>query len=363
MTQLLAEQPAADPPVSDARRWQAVCARDRAQDGRFVFAVRTTGIYCRPSCNSRRPRRENVAFYATPAEAAAAGFRPCKRCTPDRAGQAPHAQAVIDACAAIRAAEEEPDLGTLAAGAGLSPGHFQRVFKAQVGLSPKRYAMAVRKQRLREALPQAGTVTGAIFEAGYASASRGYADRAPGIAPARLRNGAAGETLRYAAAPTSLGEIVMAATEKGLCLVEFADGRDPAAAVQARFPRAAVAPAGAALVDWLARVVARIDRPRDAAAPLPLDIRGTAFQEKVWQALTRIPMGETVSYAELARSLGQPGAARAVAGACAANRLAVVIPCHRVVRGSGDLAGYRWGTDRKRALIEREAGTQVRTET
>jgi AraC family transcriptional regulator of adaptative response/methylated-DNA-[protein]-cysteine methyltransferase len=348
---------------SDARRWQAVRDRDRGADGRFVFAVRTTGVYCRPSCPARRARRENVAFYDSPAAAEAAGFRPCRRCAPDRAGDAPHARAVIDACTAIRAAEEAPDLGALAAGAGLSPGHFQRVFKAQVGLTPKRYAMAVRKERLRAGLAEAATVTDAIYEAGYASASRAYADRpAPGLAPAQLRRGAAGETVRYAAAPTSLGEIVVAATGRGLCLVEFTGGAAPAELLRRRLPHARLEPAEAGLADWVAAVVARIDRPGEVAAALPLDIRGTAFQERVWRALTGIPAGATVSYAELAGSLGKPGAARAVAGACAANRLAVVVPCHRVVRGSGDLAGYRWGLERKRALIEREAEAKTATE-
>jgi len=355
MTQAATIPPDSENTVRAARRWQAVCDRDRAEDGRFVFAVRTTGVYCRPSCSARRARRDNVAFYNTPAAAEAAGFRPCKRCRPDRAGTAPHAQSIIDACAAIRAAEEAPDLGTLAAGAGLSPGHFQRVFKAQVGLTPKRYAMAVRKQRLRAGLGEADSVTGAIYDAGYASASRAYADRpAPGLAPAQLRRGAAGETVRYAAAPTSLGEILVAATERGLCLVEFLNGVAPVELLGQRFPKARLEPAGEGLAGWVALVVAWIDAPAGEAAPLPLDIRGTAFQEQVWRALTEIPAGQTVSYAALAETLGEPGAARAVAGACAANRLAVVVPCHRVVRGSGDLAGYRSGVERKRALLARE---------
>ena len=351
----------------DAQRWQAVCDRNEARDGTFVFAVRTTGIYCRPSCTSRRAKLENVTFYDTPTQAEAAGYRACKRCMPDQAVCSSHAQAIVQACDDIRSAEEEPDLATLAARAGLSPGHFQRIFKAQVGLSPKRYAMAVRKQRLRNELVQAETVTHAIYDAGYASASRAYADKAaPGMTPSRYRQGAEGETIRYATAGTSLGDILVAATERGMCLVEFVEPQETLALLEAHFPRARLELAKDGLTDWVARVVARIDSPRNArgdATSVPLDIRGTAFQEKVWQALTEIPLGETVSYAQLARSLGQPKAARAVAGACATNHLAVIVPCHRVIRGSGDLAGYKWGMERKRALLKREVRDGTTAET
>lgn len=351
----------------DSQRWQAVCDRDGARDGTFVFAVSTTGIYCRPSCTSRRAKRENVMFYDTPAQAETAGFRPCKRCTPDQIAHQLHLQAIVQACHDIESAEEEPDLATLAARAGLSPSHFQRIFKAQVGLSPKRYAVAVRKRRLRDELAQAETVTHAIYDAGYASASRAYADgAAPGMAPDRYRRGAAGESISYASAKTSLGEILVAATERGICMVEFGSRQETETALQERFPQARLAPANDDLADWVVRVVTRIDRPnntRGDAAPLPLDIRGTAFQEKVWRALTEIPPGETVSYGQLAQSLGQPKAARAVAGACATNHLAVVVPCHRVIRGSGNLAGYKWGIERKRALLEREARIGTSTET
>jgi len=343
----------------DARRWQAVRDRDRTHDGTFVFAVLTTGIYCHPSCSSRRAKRENVNFFDSPAEAEKAGYRACKRCKPDQAVTLSHAQAVIQACKDIQSAEEEPDLATLADHAGLSPGHFQRIFKARIGLSPKRYAMAVRKQRLRDNLMQSETVTSAIYDAGYASASRAYADKAvSGMTPNRLRKGAKGEIIRYATAETSLDHVVVAAAERGICLVEFVEPQEAMALLEARFPRARLKHTDDDLADWVAWVVARIDDPRNVrkgSRDVPLDIRGTAFQEKVWQALTEIPLGDTVSYARLAQSLGKPHVARAVAGACAANHLAVVVPCHRVVRGSGDLAGYKWGIDRKRALLERES--------
>ncbi|SDH09228.1 methylated-DNA--[protein]-cysteine S-methyltransferase [Roseospirillum parvum] len=351
-------------------RWRAMCARDPAADGRFVFAVVTTGVYCRPSCSARRARRENVRFFDTPAAAEAAGFRPCKRCRPELGEALPHAAAIAAACATIRAAEVEPPLAELAAAAGLSPERFRRVFKAQVGLTPKRFAMAVRKQRLRDGLGTARTVTEAIHQAGYGSAARAYAEH-HGPPPRRQRAGMAGETLSLATAPTSLGEIVVAASPAGVCLVEFLDGRDPAAVLAARFPDARPAPGpgtgsdpgsdpgselGAALDDWLAAVVACVEGAPGPAVELPLDIRGTVFQEKVWQALRALPPGRTVSYGELAAALDHPGAARAVAGAVADNRLAVVVPCHRVIRGSGALAGYRWGMARKRALLAREAG-------
>lgn len=347
----------------DTQRWQAVCDRDETQDGTFVFAVRTTGIFCRPSCRSRRAKRENVTFYGTSEQAEAAGYRACKRCVPDQTARSPHAQAIVQACQDIRSAEEEPDLATMAARAGLSPGHFQRIFKAQVGLSPKRYAVAVRKQRLRDELAQAETVTHAIYDAGYTSASRAYADKAaPGMTPSRYRQGAEGETIRYATAKTSLGDILVAATERGICQVEFIEPQESIAVLEAIFPRARLEPAGDDLADWVAWIVTRIDSPHNApgdAASVPLDIRGTAFQEKVWQALTEIPLGETVSYGQLAQSLGQPKAARAVAGACAANHIAVAVPCHRVIRGSGDLAGYKWGVDRKHVLLEREVRNKI----
>ena len=342
------------------QRWQAVCRRDKDWDGSFVTAVLTTGIYCRPSCPARRPNRENVTFYDAPQQARSAGFRACKRCKPDQHGQSSHQDAIIEACRLIQSAGEEPDLSALAASAGLSPGHFQRVFKAEVGLSPKRYAMAVRKKRLRDGLKGTGDVTGAIYGAGYASASRAYADNPiQGLTPSQYSKGAKGETIRYASTGTSLGSILVAATDRGVCLVEFVDGRRPENALAAHFPSAELREAGKAMKEWVSDIVGRVDAPRaprPGAASVPRDIKGTAFQERVWRALMEIPCGETVSYAGLARSIGHPGAARAVAGACASNRLAVVVPCHRVIRESGDISGYKWGAERKRKLLGRESG-------
>ena len=346
----------------DERRWRAVCERDAAWDGRFVFAVLTTGVYCRPGCPARRALRENVSFFDTPERARSAGYRPCKRCRPDEAGRSPYREAVVRACRMIQSEEKEPRLAALAASAGLSPGHFQRVFKAEVGLTPKRYAMAVRKQRLREGLRESGNVTHAIFDAGYASASRAYADRpAPGLTPGGYSKGARGETIRYANTRTSLGNILVAATDRGVCLVEFVERGESRGVLERHFPSGELREAGEETRGWISEIVALVDDPRPGAPgadTVPLDIRGTAFQEKVWRALTEIPSGETVSYAELARSVGRPGAARAAAGACAANRLAVVVPCHRVTRGSGEPGGYRWGIERKKSLLRREAGDE-----
>jgi AraC family transcriptional regulator of adaptative response/methylated-DNA-[protein]-cysteine methyltransferase len=345
-------------PLTPEAKWQAVCARDKGQDGTFVFAVLTTGVYCHPSCSSRRARRDNVSFFDAPADAERAGYRPCKRCKPDRALSSPHAEAIAHACAQIDSAEHEPSLEALARDAGLSAGYFQRLFKAQVGLSPKGYAVAARKQRFRQTLAQADSVTQAIYDAGYASASRAYADGAAGgMAPRCRLRGAEGEIIAYATAQTSLGVIVVAATQRGICLIEFIDPQQELIALAARFPQAQFRPAPAALADALAWAVEQIDHPQTVAmaqAPLSLDIRGTAFQEKVWKALSEIPCGATVSYSQLAHSLGMPKAARAVAHACALNRWAVVLPCHRVVRTSGELAGYKWGLERKRRLLEAE---------
>lgn len=351
---------------SENAQWTAVQARDASCDGAFVYAVRTTGVYCRPSCPSRPAKRENVSFFATPLAAEAAGFRPCKRCRPDRLAHHPHLDAIRHACATLEASEQEPDLAALAHEAGLSPGHFQRVFKAEVGLSPKRYAMAVRKQRLRQELPTARTVTTAIYDAGYASHARAYADGdALGMSPGAYQKGAQGETLRYTTAHTTLGDIFVAATARGVCMVEFTTADAGLELLKARFANAAWERADAGLGNWVAQVVARIDAPdkasdraSDKAKALPLDIRGTAFQERVWQALTHIAPGDTVSYAELAERIGQPKAARAVARACATNAIAVAVPCHRVVRGTGELSGYKWGVERKRALLKREAAAK-----
>ena len=348
-------------PNTDDKRLSAVFARDASSDGTFVYGVQTTGVYCRPSCPSRPAKRENIRFFSTPSEAKDAGFRPCKRCRPDRPTGHPHAEAIQLACEEIKTSEEEPGLTSLARTAGLSPGHFQRIFKTHVGLSPKRYAMAVRKQRFREELPKASSVTHAIYDAGYNSSSRAYADGDTlGMTPGNYQKGAKGETIRFASAQSSLGPILVAATERGICMVEFGSRDSLVEKLNARFPRADLEPAGDALADSVAKVVSLIDAPGDNVQ-LPLDIRGTAFQELVWQALRRIPLGQTVGYAELAERIGQPTAARAVARACATNGIAVIIPCHRVVRGSGELGNYKWGIERKRALLKREAAAGVTT--
>ncbi|KQW00284.1 bifunctional DNA-binding transcriptional regulator/O6-methylguanine-DNA methyltransferase Ada [Rhizobacter sp. Root1221] len=346
------------PPTDDAL-WAAVAARDGSQDGRFFYGVATTGVFCRPSCGARLPRRENVTFHTTAEAAVQAGFRPCKRCRPDGPTRAEQqAGQVTRACRLIETSENEPGLDALAEVAGLSPHHFHRVFKAVTGITPKAYARAHRTGRLRETLAQARTVTGALYDAGYASSARFY-DEAPqalGMAPRTYRQGGADTAIRFALAQCSLGALLVAATDVGLCAIALGD--DPAVLLrdlQDRFPQAELQGADAAFELQVARVVGLVERP-GAGAELPLDIRGTAFQRRVWQALREIPPGTTVSYAELARRLGAPTAVRAVASACAANTLAVAVPCHRVVRSDGSLSGYRWGVDRKAALLAREEG-------
>ncbi len=341
----------------DDRCWRAVCERDQAYDGTFFFAVLTTGIYCRPSCSSRRARRENVSFFDSADAAEQAGYRACKRCKPNQAVQPPHAEAIIQACNQLQSAEKEPDLATLARQADLSPAHFQRLFKAQVGLSPKQYAIAVRKQRLRDELVKAESVTRAIHDAGYGSVSRAYADRAtPGMKPSRYLQGGVGETIRYAGAKSNLGHLVVAATEQGVCLVQFVEPEEMLELLEHHFPEARLQSAERDLEAWIVSIIARIEAPHGERVErsIPLDLRGTAFQERVWNALTEIPMGETISYTQLACSLGKPRAARSVANAIGANSVAVLVPCHRVIRESGELAGYKWGVERKRLLLERE---------
>jgi AraC family transcriptional regulator of adaptative response/methylated-DNA-[protein]-cysteine methyltransferase len=339
---------------SDEARWAAVAGRERAADGAFVFGVVTTGVYCRPGCAARTPRRENVRFFAGPDEAEAAGLRLCKRCDP-RGGPSAQSAAVARACALIEASAAPPTLGQLADAAGMSPFHFHRVFRAATGLTPAEYGRARRAERLRDGLPAAPSVTAAIYEAGYGSPGAVYRGEAPmGMAPAAYRAGAAGEQVRYAVAGSHLGPLLVAATARGVCAIEFGAGEDELAArLRARFPRAAIEPGGPELAATVAAVLALVEAPA-AGHDLPLDIQGTAFQRRVWAALAAIPAGSTASYAEVAERIGQPGAARAVAQACGANRLAVAVPCHRVVRGDGDLSGYRWGAERKRELLKRE---------
>jgi AraC family transcriptional regulator of adaptative response/methylated-DNA-[protein]-cysteine methyltransferase len=333
-------------------------ARDAGADGKFYTAVATTGIYCRPSCAARRPRRENVRFFATCADAEAAGYRPCKRCKPNAPSlHQEHAAKIARACRLIETAAEEMKLDDLAQAAGLSPFHFHRIFKATVGVTPKDYALAHRHKRMRDSLKGSRSVTEAIYGAGFNSTGRFYADAAKtlGMSPSRYRAGGADTEIRFAIGPCSLGATLVAATEKGVAAILLGD--DPAALereLQHRFPRARLIGGDKSFGKLLAKVIAHVDAP-GPSLDLPLDVRGTAFQHRVWAALCAIPAGTTATYAEIARRIGAPKAVRAVAGACAANPLAVAIPCHRVVRSDGGLSGYRWGVARKRALLEKEA--------
>jgi len=339
-------------------RWGAVVARDARADGTFFYSVRTTGVFCRPSCAARTARPENVAFHASAEAAASAGFRPCKRCRP---GQAPFAErqaaTIADLCRYIESADPSPGLAELARRAGLSAYHLHRVFKATTGLTPKAYASAHRARRVRDELAQGRRVTDAIYEAGYNSGSRFYAesDRLLGMTPSRYRAGGAATAIHFAIGQCSLGAILVAQSERGVCAILLGDDPDALARdLQDRFPHAELVGDNAAYERVVATVIGFVEAPR-LGLDLPLDVRGTAFQQRVWRALRDVPAGRTLSYAELAERIGAPRAARAVAKACAANPLAVAIPCHRIVRRDGDLSGYRWGVQRKRALLEREA--------
>lgn len=339
-------------------RWAAVVSRDPQADGQFYYSVKTTGVYCRPSCGARTPRPENVAFFATSEQAEGAGFRPCKRCQPDQAPLAERqARLVADLCRQIEAADSPPSLARLAQSAKLSRFHLHRLFKALTGLTPRAYAAAQRAGRLRAELGRGGRVSDAIYAAGYNSSGRFYAesDRLLGMTPANYRAGGAAAVIRFAVGECSLGAILVAESERGVCAILIGDDPDALARdLQDRFPRAELIGADPAFEQRVAKVVGFVERP-GVGLDLPLDVRGTAFQQRVWQALREIPPGSTASYGEIARRIGSPQAVRAVAGACAANALAVAIPCHRVVRNNGQLSGYRWGVERKRALLEREA--------
>jgi AraC family transcriptional regulator of adaptative response/methylated-DNA-[protein]-cysteine methyltransferase len=345
------------PYPDDESRWVAVTSRDRSADGRFFYSVRSTGVYCRPSCPSRPARRENVRFHSSCDEAEQAGFRPCKRCRPrDAALSEQWAQAVAKACRLIEASETAPSLDELADSAGMSRFHFHRVFKSLTGVTPRAYAVAQRAQRLRAALPSSASVTDAIYTAGFNSSGRFYADSLEllGMTPSRFRAGGAGAAIRFAVGQCSLGALLVAATDKGICSIALGD--DPEALVrelQDGFPSAQLIGADQAFESWVAKVVGLVEAPR-LGLDLPLDLRGSAFQQRVWQALREIPPGSTLSYTELAARIGLPKAVRAVARACATNTLAVAIPCHRVIRTDGSLSGYRWGIARKQALLDRE---------
>jgi AraC family transcriptional regulator, regulatory protein of adaptative response / methylated-DNA-[protein]-cysteine methyltransferase len=342
----------------DDARWEAVRRRDRSADGAFCYAVRTTGIYCRPSCAARLPRRDNVEFHAAAAAAEKAGFRPCKRCQPNAQGPlARQAAVVARACRQIEQAEELPRLDELARAAGMSAFHFHRVFKAATGVTPKAYADAHRGRRVRAELKAAGSVTEAIYGAGFNSNARFYESSARllGMTPSEFRSGGNGATIRFAVGECSLGAILVAATEKGVCAIQFGD--DPDALLrnlQDAFPKAQLVGGDKGFEQLVAKVVGFVEAPQ-RGLDLPLHVRGTAFQQKVWRALRKIKPGKTASYADIARKIGEPNAVRAVAQACGANPVAVAIPCHRVVRRDGALSGYRWGVERKRALLAKEA--------
>jgi AraC family transcriptional regulator, regulatory protein of adaptative response / methylated-DNA-[protein]-cysteine methyltransferase len=340
-------------------RWAQVRARSTAADGSFFYSCRTTGVYCRPSCPARHPRAENVRFHATREDAEAAGFRPCKRCKPNQPSlNEQHAAKVTEACRLIETSPRVPTLEQLARKVGLSVFHFHRVFKAITGLTPREYGIAHRGKRVRKELRQNSTVSRAIYESGYNSNARFYGESPQilGMTPTAYRAGGANATIRFAIGECSLGSILVAASDRGVCAILLGD--DPEALVRALqdwFPRASLIGADPEFEKLVARVVGFIEAPA-LGLDLPLDVRGTAFQQRVWQALREIPAGTTATYAEIADRIGAPKAVRAVAGACAANKLAVAIPCHRVVRTDGSLSGYRWGVDRKEALLQREAG-------
>jgi len=340
-------------------RWAVVIARDPAADGKFFYSVKTTGVYCRPSCAARRARPENVRFHHTVEDARRAGFRACQRCKPDQAPLAArHAALVTELCRIIEQAEQTPSLDTLAIHVGLSRFHVQRIFKAVTGVTPRAYARAHRAERVRAALDRGATVTEAIYDAGYNSSGRFYeqSDQLLGMTPTDYRGGGANTEIRFAIGQCSLGAILVASSARGLCAILLGDDPDALARnLQDRFPRAGLVGSDTEFEQVVAKVIGFVEAPR-LGLDLPLDVRGTAFQQRVWQALLKIAPGATASYTDIARSIGAPTAARAVALACGANALAVAIPCHRVVRTDGALSGYRWGVDRKRALLLREAG-------
>lgn len=342
----------ADDALSDDECWRIALAKDRRFDGRFLTGVHSTGIYCRPSCPARAPKRENVRFYASIAEAEAAGLRACKRCAPDR--QSNEEAAVLAAIDEIRQAElVPPTLDELALLTGYSAAHFQRLFKRSIGLTPAAYARALREERAREALSGGDSVTGAIYDAGYGSASRFYAGHKGkmGMTASAWANGGRGVTIHWAVVATSLGQMLVAATDKGVCRLSFGEGQTE---LVRRFPHAELAEGGEEFETLLAKVVASVEKPGDFSH-IPLDVQGTAFQEACWDALRAIPPGETRTYAEIAAAAGNARAVRAAGSANARNNVAVLIPCHRVIRTGGALGGYAYGLDIKRELLRREA--------
>ena len=346
--------------TDDDSRWQALVNRDPAAEGEFLYSVQTTGIYCKPTCPSRLALRENVRFHATCQDAVAAGFRPCKRCRPTAESlESRHAATIAQACRTIEAADEVPSLDDLADSVGMSSFHFHRVFKKQTGLTPKGYAAAHRAERVRRELARRSTVTEAIYGAGYNSNSRFYesSNEMLGMTPKAFRAGGSGAAIHFAIAESWLGSLLVAVSAKGVCAILLGDNPDDLARdLQDRFPQAQLIGDDSGFEQLVAKVVGFVAMPT-VGLDLPLDIRGTAFQQRVWEALRQIPPGSTVSYTAIAERIGQPKSVRAVAQACAANTLAVVIPCHRVVRTDGSLSGYRWGVERKGKLLEREQAT------
>jgi AraC family transcriptional regulator of adaptative response/methylated-DNA-[protein]-cysteine methyltransferase len=350
--------------VADDARWARIVARDKTADGQVWYSVVTTGVYCRPSCPSRTANPKNVQLHDSLASAKSTGFRPCKRCNPDGVSvDTANAALVAKACRVIEESEEEPSLEDLAAVTGRSTSYFHRMFKSITGITPKDYATAHRAAKVRQGLASGGTVTEAIYDAGYNSSGRFYekSTNMLGMTPSRYRAGGANEDIKFAVGQTSLGAILVASTQKGVAAILLGDNPDALVRdLQDRFPKAHLIGADQEYEALVAHVVGFIETPR-IGLDLPIDLRGTAFQERVWKALRDIPVGATVSYAEIARRIGAPKSVRAVAGACAANNLAVAIPCHRVVRNDGALSGYAWGVDRKRMLIERETRQSIMT--
>ncbi len=336
--------------IDENQAFAAFDARDKSQDGRFVGAVRTTGIYCKPSCPARRPLRKNVEFFACPADAVAAGYRACKRCLPDDVGR--DAQGVANALAFVEAAEGRVSLGEMAEAAGFAPHHFHRLFKRAMGVTPAAYVRAGLASRAAQALGESGSITNAIYDAGYATPSRFYAhsSRRLGMSPSAWKNGGAGVTICWAIAKTSLGQMLIAATDKGICRLSF---DEESCILKSLFPRAIIEEGGPSLEPLIKGAIAAIERPSQMP-DLPLDIGGTAFQQAVWAELMRIPAGETRTYANIAAAVGKPKAIRAAGTANGANKVAILIPCHRVIRTDGGLGGYAYGIDRKEELLRRE---------
>lgn len=341
--------------TTDRARWEAVQRRDASARGAFIYAVTTTGIYCQPGCSSKLPSAENVRFFETWQQAEQAGFRACKRCQPQTGQPAEQREAILRACQQLESAAEMPTLEDLARAAHLSPSHFHRLFRRVVGVTPKQYFMQKRLARVQEHLRVEETITGALYEAGYGSSSAFYEDAENlGMQPSAYRKGGAGERIQYTLAESYLGWALVAATEKGICAIELGDTPEELTnRLRARFPQAKLSSGDPQFSQWAARALAHLESPRQGG-DLPLDIQGTAFQRRVWQELREIPAGETASYTQIAAQIGAPKAVRAVASACASNKIAVVIPCHRVLRADGSLGGYRWGLARKQRLLDRE---------